>query len=61
MTHYQKRVRHDCVIPREAYQDLYLVMRERYKHLVFEWKESTDPLKHVFEVIPTTDALLTVG
>ncbi|KAH0835040.1 hypothetical protein J3R83DRAFT_10777 [Lanmaoa asiatica] len=50
MTHYQKRVKHDCVIPREAYQDLYLVMRERYKHLVSEWKESTDPLKHVFEV-----------
>lgn len=51
MTHYQKRVKHDCVIPREAYQDLYLVMRERYKHLVSEWKESTDPLKHVFEVM----------
>ncbi|KAI9461330.1 hypothetical protein HD554DRAFT_2206749 [Boletus coccyginus] len=51
MTHYQKRVKHDCLIPREAYQDLYLVMRERYKHLVSEWKESTDPLKHVFEDI----------
>ena len=56
MTHYQKRVKHDCVIPREVYQDLYLVMRERYKHLVSEWKESTDPLKHVFEVMHTTDA-----
>ncbi|KAG9311503.1 hypothetical protein JVU11DRAFT_7703 [Chiua virens] len=51
MTHYQKRVMHDCVIPRETYQNLYLVMRERYKHLVSEWKESTDPLKHVFEDI----------
>jgi len=61
MTHYQKRVKHDCVIPRETYQDLYLVMRERYKYLVSGWKESTDPLKHVFEVMPTTDALLMVG
>ncbi|KAG8216643.1 hypothetical protein J3R82DRAFT_6839 [Butyriboletus roseoflavus] len=51
MTHFQKRVKHDCMIPREAYQDLYLVIRERYKHLVAEWKESTDPLKHVFEDI----------
>lgn len=51
MTHFQKRVKHDCMIPRETYQDLYLVMRERYKHLVAEWKESTDPLKHVFEVM----------
>ncbi|KAF8137183.1 hypothetical protein EV363DRAFT_1156511 [Boletus edulis] len=50
-THYQKRVRHDCLIPRETYQDLYLVMRERHKHIVSEWKESTDPLKHVFEDI----------
>ena len=50
MTQYQKRVQHDCLIPRETYQDFYLVMRERYKHLVSEWRESTDPLKHVFEV-----------
>jgi tRNASer (uridine44-2'-O)-methyltransferase len=50
LTNYQKRVKHDCMIPREEYQDLYLVMRERYKHLVGEWKEVTDPLKHVFEV-----------
>ncbi|KAF9220848.1 DUF1613-domain-containing protein [Gyrodon lividus] len=51
LTNYQKRVKHDCVIPREEYQDLYLVMRERHKHLVGEWKEVTDPLKHVFEDI----------
>jgi len=50
MTSYKKRVNHDCIIPREEYQDLYLVMRERHKHLVGTWKESTDPLKHVFEV-----------
>lgn len=40
---------HDCIVPREAYQDLYLVMRERHKHLVETWQEVTDPLKHVFE------------
>ncbi|KIK79770.1 hypothetical protein PAXRUDRAFT_768122 [Paxillus rubicundulus Ve08.2h10] len=51
LTNYQKRVTHDCMIPREEYQDLYLVMRERHKHLVGEWKEVTDPLKHVFEDI----------
>ncbi|KAI0051852.1 DUF1613 domain-containing protein [Auriscalpium vulgare] len=50
-TQYRKRVAHDCLVPREPYQDLYLVMRERHKHLVDEWKEVTDPLKHVFEDI----------
>ena len=50
MTNYKKRVHHDCIIPREEYQDLYLIMRERHKHLVGSWQESTDPLKHVFEV-----------
>ncbi|KAJ2971296.1 hypothetical protein NUW54_g12535 [Trametes sanguinea] len=51
VTNYKKRVHHDCIISREAYQDLYLVMRERHKHLVNEWQEVTDPLKHVFEDI----------
>jgi tRNASer (uridine44-2'-O)-methyltransferase len=50
MTNYKKRVMHDCLVPREAYQDLYLVMRERHKGLVDTWQEVTDPLKHVFEV-----------
>ena len=50
MTNYKKRVLHDCIVPREPYQDLYLVMRERHKNLVDTWQESTDPLKHVFEV-----------
>ena len=50
LVQYKKRVIHDCLVTREAYQDLYLVMRERHKHLVDEWHEVTDPLKHVFEV-----------
>ncbi|KAI0830664.1 DUF1613-domain-containing protein [Trametes gibbosa] len=51
LTNYKKRVHHDCIIGREEYQDLYLVMRERHKHLINEWQEVTDPLKHVFEDI----------
>ncbi|KAH9950460.1 hypothetical protein B0H21DRAFT_723447 [Amylocystis lapponica] len=51
LTNYKKRVAHDCIVPREPYQDLYLVMRERHKHLVDTWQEVTDPLKHVFEDI----------
>ncbi|KAH8109775.1 DUF1613-domain-containing protein [Phellopilus nigrolimitatus] len=50
-TNYQKRVHHDCLVSREEYQDLYLIMRERHKHLVYQWHEATDPLKHVFEDI----------
>lgn len=48
---YKKRVHHDVLVGREVYQDLYQIMRARYKHLVDTWHESTDPLKHVFEVI----------
>lgn len=50
LTQYKKRVLHDVLVSREIYQDLYLVMRERHKHIVSEWREVTDPLKHVFEV-----------
>jgi tRNASer (uridine44-2'-O)-methyltransferase len=50
LTNYKKRVAHDVLVPRETYQDLYLVMRERHKHLINDWQEVTDPLKHVFEV-----------
>ena len=58
LTNYRKRVHHDCIVSREQYQDLYLTMRERHKHLVDQWKESTDPLKHVFEVIEVSIAEL---
>lgn len=51
LTHYQKRVQHDVLIPREVYQDVYLKMRERHKGIVDTWRETTDPLKHVFEDI----------
>ncbi|KAF9458395.1 hypothetical protein BDZ94DRAFT_1325565 [Collybia nuda] len=51
VTNYKKRVIHDYLVPRDTYQDLYLIMRERHKHLVDTWQEVTDPLKHVFEDI----------
>ncbi|KAM6500693.1 putative AdoMet-dependent methyltransferase domain containing protein [Amanita muscaria] len=51
ITNYRKRVLHDCLVAREPYQDLYLIMRERHKHLINTWQEVTDPLKHVFEDI----------
>lgn len=50
MSNYQKRVIHDVLVPRNAYQDLYIIMKERHKSLVSQWSEVTDPLKHVFEV-----------
>jgi tRNASer (uridine44-2'-O)-methyltransferase len=53
LLNYEKRVLHDCIIPKEVYQDFYLKLRERYKHLTNEWHEATDPLKHVFEVSRT--------
>ncbi|KAI0305739.1 hypothetical protein B0F90DRAFT_1624965 [Multifurca ochricompacta] len=51
LTQYKKRVIHDVLVPRETYQDFYLIMRERHKGLVNDWHEVTDPLKHVFEDI----------
>ena len=50
MTNYKKGVLHDCLVPREQYQDIYVMMRERHKDLVDTWQEVMDPLKHVFEV-----------
>ncbi|KAJ3560219.1 hypothetical protein NP233_g10985 [Leucocoprinus birnbaumii] len=58
LTNYKKRVAHDCLVPREEYQDLYLTMRERHKHLVSTWQEVTDPLKHVFEDISIATFLM---
>ncbi|KAG5640602.1 hypothetical protein DXG03_007952 [Asterophora parasitica] len=42
LTNYKKRVMHDCLVPREPYQDLYLLMRERHKHVVDTWQELID-------------------
>ncbi|KAH7107609.1 hypothetical protein BKA62DRAFT_683928 [Auriculariales sp. MPI-PUGE-AT-0066] len=49
VTNWQKRVRHDILVPREQFQDLYLTMRGRYQNLVQDWVEETDPQKHCYE------------
>ncbi|KAF8989981.1 hypothetical protein BDQ17DRAFT_1434077 [Cyathus striatus] len=51
LTGYKKRVKHDVLVPRERYQDLYVVLRERWGYLVGGWREVTDPRKHVLEDI----------
>lgn len=49
---YEKRVYHDVIVHREAYQDFYLELRTRYAgKLIDSWAEVTDPKKHVFEDI----------
>ncbi|KAF4549990.1 putative AdoMet-dependent methyltransferase-like protein [Elsinoe fawcettii] len=49
-TGYEKRVHHDLVIPQRRFQDTYARLKEKYaKALCRDWKEVTDPGKHVFE------------
>lgn len=49
---YVKRVHHDVMVPREAFQDRYLGLRTRHaRRLISAWVEKTDPGKHVFEDI----------
>lgn len=51
-TGYQKRVNHDQVVEKQAFQDTYILLKQKYaKYLVENWTESTDPRKHVFEDI----------
>jgi tRNASer (uridine44-2'-O)-methyltransferase len=50
--HYQKRVIHDTLLPRNEYLDLYISLKEKYAGIIIDsWVESTDPKKHVFEDI----------
>ncbi|KAF2098016.1 DUF1613-domain-containing protein, partial [Rhizodiscina lignyota] len=47
---YTKRVHHDLVIPQKRFQDTYTRLKIKYaKDLVKDWREQTDPTKHVFE------------
>lgn len=47
---YEKRVMHDVVVPRIAFQNRYIALKKKYSgDLVQNWVESTDPKKHVFE------------
>lgn len=47
---YEKRVNHDIVVPKIAFQNRYISLKKKYSSkLVNLWCESTDPKKHVFE------------
>lgn len=47
---YEKRVNHDVVVPKIAFQNRYISLKKKYSsNLVDNWCESTDPKKHVFE------------
>ncbi|EEB08226.1 tRNA methyltransferase [Schizosaccharomyces japonicus yFS275] len=47
---YKKRMHHDTVVERNAFQDTYVDLKTRYaRKLVADWVERTDPKKHVFE------------
>ena len=49
---YQKRVHHDVLVNKSAYQDLYISLKNKYaEQLIEDWAENTDPLKHAFEDI----------
>lgn len=41
---------HQTLVPRNEYQDLYMIMRGRFKGIADTWHEATDASKHVFEV-----------
>ncbi|KAI5966559.1 TRM44 [Candida pseudojiufengensis] len=47
---YSKRVNHDLIVPKVNFQNKYIYLKSKYSSdLVNNWKESTDPNKHVFE------------
>ena len=47
---YVKRVHHDVVVSRVAFQDTYVRLKGQYaSELIQGWMEATDPSKHVFE------------
>ncbi|KAG7879411.1 hypothetical protein KL905_003192 [Ogataea polymorpha] len=49
---YEKRVNHDLIVSKVAFQDRYISLKQKYaKALVDDWRENTDPRKHVFEDI----------
>lgn len=65
-TSYVKRVHHDTMVPKVMFQDLYANLKKKYIWILKEWKEVTDPAKHVFEVSSLTtllfeDVLTTFG
>ncbi|KAF2156392.1 DUF1613-domain-containing protein, partial [Myriangium duriaei CBS 260.36] len=47
---YKKRVHHDLIVPQRRFQETYARLKEGYaKQITSDWREQTDPGKHVFE------------
>ncbi|KAL9083850.1 MAG: hypothetical protein Q9159_005526 [Coniocarpon cinnabarinum] len=47
---YEKRVQHDTIVPQQRFQNTYTRLKTAYaSRLVKDWREVTDPTKHVFE------------
>lgn len=52
MNGYEKRVQHDLVVSKTAFQNRYIALKKKYSQfLIDNWQESTNPKKHVFEDI----------
>lgn len=50
MNGYKKRIHHDQLVDKIAFQDQYLYLKQKYANTIVQnWVESTDPRKHVFE------------
>ncbi|KAK9448782.1 uncharacterized protein V1518DRAFT_418208 [Limtongia smithiae] len=59
MRGYQKRVHHDLVVNKVAFQTRYVELKQKYaKKLIESWVEATDPKKHVFEDLSIAAFLL---
>ena len=58
-TGYQKRVHHDQLVPKVAFQNTYHRLKEKYaRYWVEHWTEETDPSKHVFEDVAIASFLI---
>ncbi|KAI9205595.1 uncharacterized protein BJ171DRAFT_63243 [Polychytrium aggregatum] len=57
---YEKRVHHDVIAPKIAFQDKYQCLKDKYIGWVDKWPEETDPRKHVFEDVAIAAWLIVI-
>ncbi|SCZ98708.1 BZ3500_MvSof-1268-A1-R1_Chr7-1g09246 [Microbotryum saponariae] len=57
---YDKKVFHDLLAKKEDVQDLYRCLKGKYEWMAQEWKEETDPQKHLFEDVAIAAWLIVV-
>ncbi|SCV70896.1 BQ2448_3658 [Microbotryum intermedium] len=57
---YDKKVFHDLLAKKEDVQDLYRRLKAKYEWMAQEWKEETDPQKHLFEDVAIAAWLIVV-